>query len=88
VLLTDGLPAYDAYSKAKPEVTLAQCWAHTRRYFDRAEAIEPQAVAEALAVVHVPTVEEEDRMRLNRERERLVKGNRSNQSVYPCLAQI
>lgn len=51
MLVTDGYGAYDAYAKAKQEIILAQCWAHTRRYFDRAEAIEPQAVADALALI-------------------------------------
>jgi transposase len=48
VLLSDGYAAYDAYAKAKPEVTQAQCWAHTRRAFVRAQDMEPQAVTEAL----------------------------------------
>jgi transposase len=48
VLLSDGYAAYDAYAKDKPQITQAQCWAHTRRYFVKAEKIEPQAVAEAL----------------------------------------
>ena len=30
-------------------ITHAQCWAHTRRYFERAKDIEPEASAEALA---------------------------------------
>lgn len=48
MLLTDGYAAYDSFAKNKPEVTQAQCWAHARRYFVRAEAIEPAAVAAAL----------------------------------------
>ncbi len=35
-LLSDGYAAYDAYAKTRPKVTQAQCWAHTRRYFERA----------------------------------------------------
>ncbi len=48
VLLTDGYAAYDSFAKNKTEITQAQCWAHARRYFVRAEAIEPAAVAQAL----------------------------------------
>ncbi len=48
ILLTDGYSAYDCFVKNKPEVTLAQCWTHTRRYFVKAEAIEPEATAQAL----------------------------------------
>ncbi len=48
VLLTDGYAAYDSFARNKPEVTRAQCWAHARRYFVRAEAIEPVAVEQAL----------------------------------------
>jgi len=54
VLLTDGYAAYDSFAKNKPEVTQAQCWAHARRYFVRAEAIEPEAVAQALE--HIGTL--------------------------------
>ena len=35
-LLTDGNPVYDSYCKSRPEVTLAQCWTHSGRYFVRA----------------------------------------------------
>ncbi len=51
VLLSDGYAAYDAYAKAKPEITQAQCWAHTRRYFVKAQDLESQAAAEALAQI-------------------------------------
>jgi transposase len=47
VLLTDGYQAYDQYVK-KIGVTHAQCWAHTRRAFFDAQAVEPQASGEAL----------------------------------------
>ena len=48
VLLSDGYAAYDSFAKNKPAITQAQCWAHARRYFVKAEAIEPETVAEAL----------------------------------------
>jgi transposase len=47
-LLTDGYAAYERFAANRPEVTHAQCWAHTRRCFERAEQAEPEAVAEAL----------------------------------------
>ena len=50
VLLSDGYAAYDRYAKHKPDVTLAQCWAHTRRYFERALKSDP-AADEALALI-------------------------------------
>ena len=46
-LLSDGYAAYDAYARSQPGVTQAQCWAHTRRYFERAQDSDP-AAAEAL----------------------------------------
>jgi len=51
ILLTDGYAAYDRYARNKPGITQAQCWAHTRRYFVKAEAIEPDATARALELI-------------------------------------
>ncbi len=42
VLVTDGYSAYARYGAAKPGVTHAQCWAHTRRGFEKARASDPQ----------------------------------------------
>ncbi len=51
-LLSDGYEAYAAYAAQRPaQVTHALCWAHTRRYFERAKESEPEAVAEALAMM-------------------------------------
>jgi len=53
-LLSDGYAGYDRYTKqmnqqqSDPIIIQAQCWAHTRRYFVKAEDAEPEAVAEAL----------------------------------------
>jgi transposase len=47
VLLSDGYQVYAQYA-ACVGIALAQCWAHTRRGFERAKDIEPEAVAEAL----------------------------------------
>ena len=54
ILLSDGYAGYDRYARqinqnqSDPVITQAQCWAHTRRYFVKAEKAEPEAVAEAL----------------------------------------
>ena len=51
-LLSDGYDAYAAYAAQRPEeVTHALCWSHTRRTFERAKDSEPEAVAEALALI-------------------------------------
>lgn len=50
-LLTDGYGAYDAYAKNNQAVKQAQCWAHTRRYFEEAKDADPQAVGEALTLI-------------------------------------
>lgn len=50
-LLSDGYEAYAAYAKGKDAVTHAQCWAHTRRAFEKAQEGEPAAVAEVLALI-------------------------------------
>ena len=50
VLLTDGYAAYTRYAE-KTGVTHAQCWAHARRAFIEAEAVEPEAVAQALEMI-------------------------------------
>jgi transposase len=48
VLISDGYSAYARFAE-RAGLTHAQCWAHTRRGFERAKDIEPEAVAEALA---------------------------------------
>ncbi len=48
VLLTDGYGAYVQYA-VRTGIAHAQCWTHTRRYFERAKDVEPEASAEALA---------------------------------------
>lgn len=48
-LLTDGYTAYEGYAEVREKVEHALCWAHTRRGFVKAEAIEPVRAGEALA---------------------------------------
>lgn len=63
-LLSDGAGAYASFAAQRPELTHAQCWAHTRRKFVRAEDSDPKAVAEALALIgHLYKVEEQIRQR-------------------------
>ena len=51
-LLSDGYDGYSAYAAQRlREVTHALCWSHTRRTFERAKDSEPEAVAEALALI-------------------------------------
>lgn len=49
-LITDGYAAYARYADNRPGVTHAQCWAHARRYFERALDSDPQA-QHALALI-------------------------------------
>lgn len=50
-LLSDGAGAYARFAAERPALRHAQCWSHTRRAFVKAEAMEPMAVAEALALI-------------------------------------
>ena len=50
-LLSDGYEAYAAYAKQNAQVTHAECWSHCRRGFEQAQASEPTASAEALALI-------------------------------------
>jgi hypothetical protein len=50
-LLSDGYEAYVAYAQRNAGVTHAECWAHCRRGFEQAQAYEPSACAEALALI-------------------------------------
>jgi len=52
-LLSDGYCAYDKFAKNNPDVTLAQCWTHTRRYFVKSQEIEPHATEQALEFIGV-----------------------------------
>ena len=50
-LVSDGYEAYARYARQHEQVTHAQCWAHTRRYFERAKEADPEAAAEALGLI-------------------------------------
>ncbi|HEC07713.1 MAG TPA: IS66 family transposase [Thiolapillus brandeum] len=82
VLLTDGYAAYDRFARNKPEITQAQCWAHARRYFVRAESIEPKAVAEALEQIGaLYRIEEEIRKKELRGEEKLAYRSRQSKPL-------
>lgn len=51
VLVSDGYEAYTQYAAKRKQVTHAECWAHTRRYFERAKEAEPVAAGEALEII-------------------------------------
>ena len=48
---TDGYGVYAKYAAKAPQCIHALCWSHTRRAFLKAEASEPQAVAEVLEMI-------------------------------------
>ena len=50
VLLSDGNDAYANYVAQQEKATHAECWSHTRRYFERAKECEPTAV-QALDII-------------------------------------
>ncbi|MGK0171489.1 MAG: transposase [Gammaproteobacteria bacterium] len=50
-ILSDGHSAYTRYAKTVPGITHAQCWAHTRREFVKAETSQPEAVAQAFDLI-------------------------------------
>ncbi|AGA34533.1 Transposase [Thioalkalivibrio nitratireducens DSM 14787] len=63
-LQSDGYGAYERFVELVQAVTHAGCWAHTRRYFERALDAEPQAAGEALRQIRAfYAVEEEIRAR-------------------------
>jgi hypothetical protein len=51
VLQTDGYRVYENYAQKLPACTHALCWAHTRRAFLKAEAVDPKPVAEAIEII-------------------------------------
>ena len=79
VLLTDGYSAYDSFARNRPEITQAQCWAHARRYFIKAEKIEPEVVFDALEQIRaLYRIEEEIRKKeLNGEKKLKLRSQQS-----------
>ena len=51
VLLSDGYQAYERYAAQINGVVHALCWSHTRRWFVKAENIEPALTAQALEFI-------------------------------------
>lgn len=50
-LLSDGYAAYERYAQQQAGVTHAECWSHTRRYFERALKSEPASAEQALSII-------------------------------------
>ena len=50
VMLSDGYPAYEAYTE-KIGIEHARCWAHCRREFFEARAVQPQLAEQALQMI-------------------------------------
>jgi len=75
-LLSDGYAGYDCYAKqinesqSDPKIIQAQCWAHTRRYFVKAEAAEPEAVEEALEQISDLYLYEKEIRKLKKQEEK------------------
>jgi transposase len=82
-LLSDGYAAYSAYAEARPKVTQASCWAHTRRRFLKAEDVETERVARALDFIgELYAIESEVRAKKRDAEAKLaVRGDRSRQIV-------
>jgi transposase len=51
VLISDGYQAYERFAEQTHKVVHAQCWSHARRQFVKAEDIEPELTARALAFI-------------------------------------
>jgi hypothetical protein len=62
VLLSDGYQAYERHVERVNGIVHAQCWSHTRRHFVKAETVEPELTAQALAVIR-RLYEVEERLR-------------------------
>ena len=50
-LLTDGYSGYDRLCQTYPQITHAQCWTHSRRYFIKSQDAESEAAKEALGCI-------------------------------------
>ena len=61
ILLSDGYVAYDSYAQNRPEVTQAGCWAHARRFFERAKDSDPAALHALDTIAAIYRVEKEIR---------------------------
>ncbi len=51
ILLTDGYEVYERYVAKVNRIVHAQCWAHTRRHFEKAEASDPKRAGKVLDMI-------------------------------------
>ncbi len=70
VLLSDGYRAYEKHAAEVNGVVHAQCWSHARRYFVKAEDIEPALASRALDLIG-KLYDEEAKLRSKDEDKRL-----------------
>ncbi len=70
VLGVDGYCAYESFVKKTDGVVLANCWAHLRRAFLKAENIEPELVTEALKCIR-GLYKVEDKLKLREGKKKL-----------------
>lgn len=89
-LVSDGNPAYAHYAEAREKVVHALCWAHARRKFVEAEALEPDRAREALRRIgELYGIEEEIRERaLDPEAKQEERGSRSKPIVDGFFAWL
>ncbi len=57
VLLTDGNASYARYAEKRPGVTHAECWAHTRRHFEKARDSDDAAEEALLRIAGIYEIE-------------------------------
>lgn len=59
-LISDGYAAYARYAATQQDITHAQCWVHSRRYFVEAQKDHPERATEALQRIAMLYRNEED----------------------------
>lgn len=72
-ILSDGYKAYDLYCESVKSSKIARCWTHCRRYFEKAEAMEPEVCATALVFISMLYKIEKEMVK------RGLKGNKKRQ---------
>lgn len=87
ILLSDGYQAYINYTEANKTVH-ALCWSHARRYFIKAENVEPALVTKALEYIkQLYKIEEEIKTKSSLERQE-IRGEESKRIVDNFFAWL
>ncbi len=89
-LISDGYQAYDEYAARHKDVVHAQCWVHVRRGFIKAEDVEPELCAEAVArIAELYVIEAEIQKKgLEGEAKQMVRGEKSKIIVAEFFAWL